>query len=297
MIFKFQILFFFLLSLINLGNLSLAEEKFEGLVVSVGSEAITTYDLSERIKLVLKSLNLEDNIKNRDSVRERVLELLIIEKLKKIEAEKSEINISREEIIQFASIVYNFPVDDFNDFKSFLKGENIDYEIVLEQLRNELLWKKLSQQIFSSKITINSADVDTTINNYKNKIGKTEFNFAEIIFHNKKPNDWEYSERRMNTVISLLDGGASFNLLANKFSDVLSPENNGNIEWVLENNLDEEDENTLINMKIGEIKSGIKISKGYKIIKLNGKRKFGGQRLKFSFFKFSSFECFLAISI
>ena len=43
-------------------------------------------------------------------------------------------------------------------------------------------------------------------------------------------------------------------------------------------------------MKIGEIKSGIKISKGYKIIKLNGKRKFGGQRSKFSFFKFSSFE-------
>ena len=60
----------------------ISEEKFEGLIVSVDSEAITTYDLSERIKLVLKSLKLEDNIKNRDSIRDRVLELLILEKIR-----------------------------------------------------------------------------------------------------------------------------------------------------------------------------------------------------------------------
>ena len=41
-------------------------EKFEGLIASVYSDAITTIDLSERIKLVLKSLNLEDNIKKSD---------------------------------------------------------------------------------------------------------------------------------------------------------------------------------------------------------------------------------------
>ena len=60
-----------------------SNEEFEGIVVSVNSEAITTFDLSERIKLVLKSLNLSDNIENRDSVRERVLDLLILEKIKK----------------------------------------------------------------------------------------------------------------------------------------------------------------------------------------------------------------------
>ena len=154
MIFRLKTLFFFLFSLINFENYPLAEEKFEGLVVSVDSEAITTYDLSERIKLVLKSLKLNDNINNRDTVRERVLELLIIEKLKKIEAKKAQINVSKKELIQFASIVYNFPENDFEDFKSFLKEENIDPEIVLEQLKNELLWKKLSQQMFSSNTLI-----------------------------------------------------------------------------------------------------------------------------------------------
>ena len=39
-----------------------AQEKFEGMIVSIDKEIITTYDLSQRIKLALKSLNLEDSI-------------------------------------------------------------------------------------------------------------------------------------------------------------------------------------------------------------------------------------------
>ena len=41
---------------------------------------------------------------------------------------------------------------------------------------------------------------------------------------------------------------------------------------------------------IGDIKSFIKTSNGYKIIKLNKKRTFGMDQLTYSFIKFSSFE-------
>ena len=75
---------FLAIILIFSNSILFSQEKFEGLIASVNSEAITTFDLSERIKLVLKSLDLEDNIKNRDSIRERVLELLILEKIKKM---------------------------------------------------------------------------------------------------------------------------------------------------------------------------------------------------------------------
>ena len=280
--------FFILISLVTLFfQFSKAEEKFEGIIASVDSEAITTYDLSERIKLVLKSLKLEDNIKTRDSVRERVLELLIIEKLKKIEAKKSEVTAEESEVIELASVVYSFPVNEFEDFKLFLADEKIDFEIVLEQLKNELLWKKLSQQMFASKITINSADIDAIINNYKNKIGKIEYDYSEIIFLNDNLDNWEVSKKKMNTVLSLLDSGTSFELLANKFSDINTPSRLG---WVLEDSLDDNTKNILKSMSPGEIKTAIKISNGLKIIKLNRKRKFGNAGTKFSFLKFSSFK-------
>ena len=288
MIFKPNFLIFLLLSIL-ISKYSEAEEKYEGLIVSVDNEAITTYDLSERIKLVLKSLNLEDNIENRDSVRERVIELLIMEKLKKIEAEKAQISVNENDVIEFASVVYNFPIEDYEDFKSFIAGENIDFEVVFEQLTSELLWKKLSQRLFSTKITINSIDVDAIINNYKNKIGKTEYNFSEIFFINTKLNDWENSKKRMNTVLSLLENGTAFDKLVSKFSDY-SQTNKSSAGWTLEDGIDKQTRDVLYQMKIGEIRENIKISNGYKIIKLNKKRKFGNKSAKYSFLKFSSFD-------
>ena len=69
-----NIIIIFFLKVFFFQNL-FAQEKFEGMIVSIDKEIITTYDLSQRIKLALKSLNLEDSISNRDSVRERMLEL------------------------------------------------------------------------------------------------------------------------------------------------------------------------------------------------------------------------------
>ncbi len=288
MISKQKIFFCVILSL-NLTKTSFSEEKFEAMIASVDSEAITTYDLSERIKLVLKSLELEDNIKNRDSVRERVLELLIIEKLKKIEANKAKILIDDDEVIEFASVVYNFPLENFQDFKSFLESENIEFEIVLEQIKNELLWKKLSQQMFASKITINSADIDAIINNYKNKIGKIEYNYSEITLLNDKTGDWKTSEKKLKTVISLIESGTSFELIASKFSDSSTSVKPSKSDWSLEDELDVETRKILENMNSGDIHKNLRIKDGYKIIKLNKKRRFGNQNSKFSFLKFSSF--------
>ena len=286
MIFNFFICLLVLFSF----KITLADQKFEGIIASVDSEAITTYDLSERIKLVLKSLKLEDNIKNRDSVRDRVLELLIIEKLKKIEAKKAEISANKDEVIELAAAIYNFPVQEFKEFELFLENENIDSEVVVEQLKNELLWKKLSQQMFATKITINSADIDAILNNYKNKVGKIEFDFSEIIFLNEKPNDWETSKKKMKTVISLLDSGTSFELLANKFSDLNPQGNKLKTGWIFEDSLDSNTKEILNSMNPGDIKTNIKINNGFKILKLNRKRRFGNEEIKFSFLKFSSID-------
>ena len=286
MIFNFFICLLVLFSF----KITLADQKFEGIIASVDSEAITTYDLSERIKLVLKSLKLEDNIKNRDSVRDRVLELLIIEKLKKIEAKKAEISADKDEVIELASAIYNFPVEEFEEFELFLENENIDSEVVVEQLKNELLWKKLSQQMFATKITINSADIDAILNNYKNKVGKIEFDFSEIIFLNEEPNDWETSKKKMKTVISLLDSGTSFELLANKFSDLNPQGNKLKTGWIFEDSLDSNTKEILNSMNPGDIKTNIKINNGFKILKLNRKRRFGNEEIKFSFLKFSSID-------
>ena len=290
MIYKYFI--FVILFILLLETKLLSDEKFEGLIVSVDSEAITTYDLSERIKLVLKALNLEDNIKNRDSVRDRVLELLILDfrKNKKIESEKFNVKITDDELKNVISKMYDFPVDEYEKFKNFLEQENIDIDVIKEQLSAELMWKKFTRQKFSSKITINKSEVDTLANNLMNKVGKVEYNYSEILFKNVKENDWENTKKRMNTVLSLLESKSSFDLVAKKFDENISTTNPERNRWVLVDNLDDDLRNVLNQLDVGEIKSDIKIKNGYKILKLNEKRIFGLEAFTYSFIKFSSFN-------
>ena len=268
-----------------------SNEEFEGIIVSVNSEAITTFDLSERIKLVLKSLSLSDNIENRDSVRERVLDLLILEKIKKKEVTDANLEYSQEELITFTSSVYNFPKDEFDSFKKFVEEEGLDIDVILEQLSTELLWTKFSEQKFASKVTVNQEEVDKIIQRNKKKAGKTEFNYSEIFIENENTDSWVDTEKRMNKILLLLKNGSSFEELAKRFSDGVTSENSGDVGWIIEDNLEKNIKNLLSKLKNGEIKAPVKTDNGFKIIRMNGKRKnSSGLGNKVSFLKISTFD-------
>ena len=94
----------------------------------------------------------------------------------------------------------------------------------------------------------------------------------------------------MEKVLLLLDSNSSFDLIAKKFDENISASNLSKNRWVLEDNLDDNQQKLVKSLKVGEIKSNIKTKNGYKILKLNKKRPFGNQALTYSFIKFSSFN-------
>ena len=283
-----NIILFFFLKIFFFENILFAQEKFEGMIVSIDKEIITTYDLSQRIKLALKSLNLEDSISNRDSVRERMLELLILEKIKTIEAKKNDISHTEEELINFTSNIYNFSKDDFNGFKSFLEEEGFDIDILLDQMSSELLWKKFLQKTIASKIIISEQEIQDSFDERTKNKGKYEFDYNEVLFLNDLPGNWKKSKKRMEEFLKLLDKGITFENLSKKFNEVYTMESQSN-RWVLEDNIENKTKESLQKMKSGEILS-FKDTDGYKVVKLNKKRFYGSSNFKYSFLKLSAFD-------
>ena len=280
-----NIIIFFFLKIFFFQNL-FAQEKFEGMIVSIDKEIITTYDLSQRIKLALKSLNLEDTISNRDSVRERMLELLIIEKVKTIEAQKNDISHTEEELINFTSNIYNFSKDDFKGFKSFLENEGFDIDILLDQMSSELLWKKFLQKTLASKIIISEKEIQDSFEERTKNKGKYEFDYNEVLFINDSPENWKKSKKKVEEFLKLLDKGITFENLSKKFNEVYSMESQ-NSKWILEDRIDQKTKDSLKEMKEGQILS-FRDSDGYKVIKLNKKRFYGNSNFKYSFLKLSA---------
>ena len=254
--------------------ISFTQDNFEAVIGKVDSEPITTYDLSQKIKIMLNTMGLSDTIENRDSIRERAIELIVEEKVKLIESKKENIEITDKEVDVFISEIFGFPSDEKKQFVNFLNNQNIDYDILFEQIKIELLWKKLVSNKFGSLISPNPEAVSKILNEYEKKLGLWEYNFSEIVIL-KKNKETEETISAIKNVENLIKLGSSFESVASEFSQSPSSVNSGNLGWIIESQIDEKTLKSLKQMSNGEVSEIIDTNDSLKIIKLISNKKIG----------------------
>ena len=260
-------------------SFSVAQNKFEAVIGKVDSEPITTYDLSQKIKIMLNTMGLSDTIENRDSIRERAVELIVEEKIKLIESKKENVEISDNEVDIFISEIFGFRSDEKKQFINFLNNSNIDYDILFKQIKIELLWKKLVSRKFGSLISPNPEAVSKILNDYKKKLGLLEYNFSEIVIY-KKDKKIEETMSSIKNAENLIKLGSSFESVASEFSQSPSSVNSGNVGWVMESQIEDNTLKSLKKMSNGEISEIIDTNDSLKIIKLLNQKKIGEKNNK-----------------
>ena len=264
----------FPLIILLLPIVSFTQDNFEAVIGKVDSEPITTYDLSQKIKIMLTTMGLRDTIENRDSIRERAIELIVEEKVKLIESKKENIEINDKEVDVFISEIFGFPSDEKKQFVNFLNNQNIDYDILFEQIKIELLWKKLISNKFGGLISPNPDAVSKILNEYEKKLGMLEYNYSEIVIF-KKNKETEETISAIKNVENLIKLGSSFESVASEFSQSPSSVNSGNLGWIIESQIDEKTLKSLKQMSNGEVSEIIDTNDSLKIIKLISNKKIG----------------------
>ncbi|MDC3091688.1 peptidylprolyl isomerase [Rickettsiales bacterium] len=251
-----------------------SQENFESILGTINTEPITSYDLSQRIKILLKSLGLEDNVENRDAIRRRTIDLLIEEKIKMLESKKEQIKVTELEVESFLSKVFSFPGSEIDNFKKFLEDDDIDYDIIYEQMKTEITWKKTINKKFAGLIFPNPEKVQEIIEGYYKKRGSKQYNFSEIVIQ-KKDKNWSEIEKVMKKVYQILEQNSNFQNVASKFSESSSSLNGGNLGWISEKQIDQETKLELEKLERGSFSNIFRFENGYKIVKLNNIGKIG----------------------
>ena len=252
----------------------LSQQNFETIIGVVDGEAVTSYELSQRIKILLNTLKLEDTIENRDKVRTKVLQNLIDDKLKMIEAQKLEISVDDYELNNYVEAIFGISSEKSEEFKQYLISIGIDHDIILEQAKAEVLWKKLINARFSSLIVVSEDEIKKEKEKYKKNIGMLQYNFSEIVILADRENKKE-AKKKISEIKIMLDNNASFESIAAKFSDAPSSLQNGNLGWVFADQINKETKEILNKIKIDQVSKIIKIENGFRIIKVHNKRKYG----------------------
>ena len=249
---------------------NLNAEISNNIVVMVGDEMITSYDL-EQEKLYLSLINqININSINKKQLDDMAKDSLIREKVK-----LNIINLQEGLVIDDNFININIKqvyerlgLKSFDELKYLINKNNLNYEEFVNKIVIELKWNQIIYSLFSNKIQIDKDKIDKKIRLIINENKEEEFLISEIFLIGK--NKKELKDKIIKVQESILEIG--FNNTAIKYSSSDTSKNGGELGWVGESQISERILSHIKNTKSGNITKPIELSGGNLIIQLKNKR-------------------------
>ena len=255
----FLIFFFFIF---NSSSFSI-ENK---ILLKIENQIITSLDVRNEYNYLI-ALNPVIQNSNEDEIIKFSKKSIIQEKIKQIEIRKNfkESKIDQKFLEQILKDVYNkIGINNLNDFKKYLKANNVDFKIVKKKLETEALWNKLILIKFSSKIKIDEENIRKKLQKDNDKYLKS-YLLSEIFFEvsNLKNLDKIFSE------ISNAIKNKGFNFAALKYSSSSTSNLGGKLDWINENSLNKSIKNVIKDKEINDFTKPIRVPGGFLILQVN----------------------------
>ena len=241
------------------------------IIVNVGTEIVTSYELKNKIKIILFLSGQELTQNNIDRAKKASLTSLINYKIKKQEVKRNKINVSKdknvEQILRNLSDEYNTNEQGLIDI---FKQNNLDFEAYLEEVKIEMAWQKLVYRLYINKINLNEDDINKEISktlSLKKEIENYELAEIEIEFDN------EINKLNKIKVITDKIKEIGFENTALNYSIAPSAPDKGKIGWISSTSLSKNILKEIQTLKLGEVSEPIIKSNSILIYKLLNSKK------------------------
>ena len=257
--------FFFicLLLISNITNSVSIENKIE---FKVNNEIITSIDIIKELNFLAalnpKILELEKDkifkISKNSIIKEKIKILEILKYKKKIEIDSKYLaKLTRESYLKIN-------LNSESEFLEHLSKYNLNIENFKKKITVEALWNQIIFSKFNSKINIDQKKIKSgIIKNKKNKM--ISFNLSEIIFLTKKNEILNERFKKIKYDISL--NGFANAAMIHSISE--TSKLGGKLGWINQNSINQNLNDKIKNLKVGEFTRPMIIPGGFLIIKLN----------------------------
>ena len=243
------------------------------IVAIVNDEPITMMDLDARLRLIIISSNLPNNLETRKNLSGQVLQSLISERLQHQEARKLGIRVTNQEVENNIKFIEKQNNMQENQLIETLFKNGVPKSALPIRLKSNLIMQKLLQNIIRPKVVINNNEVNNEYNNLLANNGKMEYKFSEISFN--------FSNLSKKEDIILIAKQIRKKIIEENNFDVIGKriQENGtgiykNNNWKLTNKINKDIYLQIETMEKDEISELVLTNTGVSIIKIDGKREF-----------------------
>tara|TARA_B100001996_G_scaffold334768_1_gene285073 strand:+ start:327 stop:1253 length:927 start_codon:yes stop_codon:yes gene_type:complete len=237
---------------------------------SVNEHIITNIDIDNEINFITvlnpKLVNVDRKKINKYAENNLVNEKIKISELSKFYEINNSDSLSSEIIMRFAR---RLEIDDLEEFKYYLKKNNIDFKDFLDKIYIEHLWNLLIYKKYNNQVKIDEESIKKNLLiELESQNQKQSYFLYEIIY--SVSNESEIEIKKEEIVNSIKKIG--FENTASLLSVSQSAKFNGELGWVEENQLSQSIKNEIIKLSIGNYTNPIKIRDGYIILYLKDKK-------------------------
>ncbi|PPR17159.1 MAG: Chaperone SurA [Alphaproteobacteria bacterium MarineAlpha9_Bin3] len=276
MLIKFFLLIIFILNFYSKESISQVLDEANNLlsiVAIVNDEPITMMDLDARLRLIIVSSNLPNNLETRNNLSGQVLQSLISERLQHQEAKKLGIRVTDQEIQNNIRFIEQQNNMEENQLIETLFNSGVPKSALPIRLKSNLIMQKLLQNIIRPKVIINNNEVNNEYNNLLANDGKIEYQFSEISFKFSSLSKKEEIILIANQIRKKIIEEDNFDMIGKRIQE------NGtgtykNNDWKLINKINKDIFLNINNLEKNEISELVITNTGVSIIKVVGKRQF-----------------------
>jgi len=250
----------------------------ESVAAIVNDEIISTYDLAQRMRLLIATSGVQPNEETLPQFQRQALISLIDEhlqlhELKRVEkAQKMNIIATDEEVREELSGMARENNMTVDQFMSVLKQQGIGQDTLYQQVRAQMSWQRWIQGRYGSRLRIGEDQIKATEARLAAVASKPQYEVSEVLIDTNRAGGVDAAVKGAQQLIAQMQQGAPFAAVARQFSAAPTAASGGDAGWVSPGEMPPEVDAAMEQLRPGQLSAPIQTKDGVYIIYLRNKR-------------------------
>ena len=244
----------------------------EGVLMTVNDQLITSYDLRQRMLLLIFTSQLQPTEENLPAIQQQALRALIDERLQRQELARFSVEVSDATVMGEINALAQQSGSTGEQLLAAMEQFGIRRSTYAEQLRTEIGWGMLVTGRYRDRARVGSDQINAVLARIEENASRPQWLIGEIYIDAATVGGMDVAMNGARQLTQQIIAGAPFQAVARQFSSAPSASSGGDGGWVVAGEPPAAVQAVLEQMDPGQLSNPIAVDGGVYIILLRDER-------------------------
>jgi peptidyl-prolyl cis-trans isomerase SurA len=262
------------------------EEFNQGVAAVVNDDIVSTYDLRQRMLLLLVTSGVQPTNENvaaieKEALRSLIDEHLELQEIRTVQKKQKDLHIepTAKEIDDEVKDMAQQSGVQVPQLLGTLRSAGVDPATLRQQISTQMAWRRYMGGRFGSSIRIGDEQIAAAEQRLVASSQKPQYLVSEIFIDASRVGGPDQAMEGARQLEGQIKQGAPFAAVARQFSGVATAANGGDAGWLISGDIQPVLETVLANMRPGQLSPPVPTATGVYLLLLRDKRSGAGSTL------------------